>query len=27
VRGSRWEAELEETRLKLRAMLHALLEV
>lgn len=27
VRGSRWEAELEETRLKLRATLHALLEV
>ena len=27
VRGSRWESELEETRLKLRAMLHALLEV
>jgi salicylate biosynthesis isochorismate synthase/menaquinone-specific isochorismate synthase len=27
VRGSRWEAELDETRLKLRAMLHALLEV
>ena len=27
VRGSRWEAELEETRLKLRAMLHALLEI
>jgi isochorismate synthase len=27
VRGSRWETELEETRLKLRAMLHALLEV
>lgn len=27
VRGSRWELELEETRLKLRATLHALLEV
>lgn len=27
VRGSRWESELEETRLKLRATLHALLEV